>query len=109
MRIVFKLFAGLGEFLPPATRKSSRVELEVPAGSTVLQVILNQGVPPERCSLVLVNGVFVALHDRESHRLEDGDVLANCCGCSPRRWAAASTGWGTPSSKATPSGVGACA
>jgi len=76
MRIVLKLFAGLGEFLPPETRRSGRMELDVPAGSTVLQVILEQGVPPERCSLVLVNGVFVALHDRQTHRLEDGDVLA---------------------------------
>lgn len=76
MKVSFKLFASLGAFLPAEARKSSRVELELPEATTVLQVILGQGVPPERCSLVLVNGVFVSVAERPDRVLRDGDVLA---------------------------------
>lgn len=76
MKVAFKLFASLGAYLPAEARKSSRIELELPEGTTVLQVILGQRVPPERCSLVLVNGGFVAVSERADRVLKDGDVLA---------------------------------
>lgn len=76
MKVAFKLYASLGAFLPREARKSNRVDLDLPPGTTVLEVILGQGVPPERCSLVLVNGAFVALSERGGRVLVDGDVLA---------------------------------
>ena len=76
MRIVFKLYASLGSFLPPEARKSNRMELDLAAGTTVLQAILGQAVPPEKCSLVLVNGVFHGPGQWEGRILEEGDVLA---------------------------------
>ncbi len=76
MRIALKLFAGLGRYLPAEARATNRLPLDLPEGTTVLQAILQQGVPPERCSLVLVNGAFVAVHARAERILQDGDVLA---------------------------------
>ena len=76
MKVAFKLYASLGTVLPREARKSNRIDLDLPPGTTVLAVILGQGVPPERCSLVLVNGSFVALSERGERVLVDGDVLA---------------------------------
>jgi sulfur carrier protein ThiS len=76
VRITFKLYASLGAYLPPEARKANRMELELPAGTTVLEVILGRAVPPEKCSLVLVNGQWVALSERAGRELLDGDVLA---------------------------------
>jgi sulfur carrier protein ThiS len=76
VKIVFKLYASLGSYLPPEARRSNKMDLDLPAGTTVLQAILGRAVPPERCSLVLVNGVFVALSQRGQRELVDGDVLA---------------------------------
>ena len=39
MRIVFKLFAGLGTHLPPEARRAGRTELKVAKDTTVLGVI----------------------------------------------------------------------
>jgi len=76
VKVGFKLYASLGAFLPAPARKASRIDLDLAEGTTVLQVILEQGVPPERCSLVLVNGGFIAVSARADHLLQDGDVLA---------------------------------
>lgn len=76
MKVGFKLYASLGAFLPAESRKASRIDLDLAEGTTVLQVILGQGVPPERCSLVLVNGGFIAVSARADHVLREGDVLA---------------------------------
>jgi sulfur carrier protein ThiS len=76
VNIVFKLYASLGTYLPAAARKSNQIQLDLPTGTTVLQVILGQAVPPERCSLVLVNGHFIPLKEREGQVLQEGDVLA---------------------------------
>jgi sulfur carrier protein ThiS len=76
VKVTFKLYASLGSFLPAEARKTSRIELDLPEGTTVLQAILGQGVPPERCSLVLINGVFVSISDRAHQHLREGDSLA---------------------------------
>jgi sulfur carrier protein ThiS len=76
VKVTFKLYASLGSFLPPEARKSNKMELDLPAGTTVLQAILEQAVPPERCSLVLVNGHFIAVFERSQRELREGDVLA---------------------------------
>jgi thiamine biosynthesis protein ThiS len=76
VRIGFKLYTSLAAFLPPEARRSNRIDLEVEPGTTVLKVILAQAVPPERCSLVLVNGHFVPEKERGERELQEGDVLA---------------------------------
>ena len=76
MRIGLKLFASLVDRLPPEARPSHRVDLEVDAGSTVLDVIRRQGIPEALCAIVLVDGAWVDRRDRATHPLSEGQVLA---------------------------------
>jgi sulfur carrier protein ThiS len=76
MKIVFKLYASLTQYLPAEVRTSNRLALDVPAGSVIAQVIEPFGLPPKLVHLVLVNGVYVAPEQRLSRVLEEGDVLA---------------------------------
>lgn len=76
MKIMFKLYASLTEYLPPAARRDNRVELEVAADATIAQIIEPLGMPPKLVHLVLVNGVYIAPADRATRTFVDGDVLA---------------------------------
>ena len=75
MKITFKLFAGLGKYLPDAAVRNE-VELEVEQGIKLQEVITTHGVPVEECHLVLVNGVYVAPSQRNSYVLSESDSLA---------------------------------
>ena len=76
MRIVFKLYASLSQYLPPEVRANNRLPLEIPEGSTVASVVEPFNLPLKLVHLVLVNGVFVPREQRTTHVLHDGDVLA---------------------------------
>lgn len=76
MKIVFKLYASLTQYLPAQSRYDNRVPLELPEGSSVAQVVEPFGLPQKLVHLVLVNGVYVPPEQRLSHVLQDGDVLA---------------------------------
>ena len=76
MKITFKLFATLTDYLPAQARQSNFVELEVPADASISQIIEPFGLPPRLVHLVLVNGVYVAPAERLSRTLKQGDVLA---------------------------------
>jgi sulfur carrier protein ThiS len=76
MRITFKLYASLGEYLPADRRQGNEVQLDVPEGSTILQVIEPYNLPMKLVHLVLVNGHFIAPEHRGMHALVEGDVLA---------------------------------
>ena len=76
MKITFKLFASLTDYLPPAVRALNAMEIEVPAGATVMQVIEPFALPPSMVHLVLVNGRYLAPPERSTQPLNDGDVLA---------------------------------
>ncbi|MBI1731409.1 MAG: MoaD/ThiS family protein [Gammaproteobacteria bacterium] len=75
MRITLKLYAGLGEFLPPGARDNA-TEVEIVAGASLQEIIDRFHVPRERAHLVLVNGVYVNRSERDARVLTDGDVLA---------------------------------
>lgn len=75
MKIAFKLFASLSDYLPPDS-KSNRLELEVDEGTTVAELIRRYQVPERSAHLVLVNGVFVPPSERIRHRLNERDELA---------------------------------
>jgi len=75
MKITFKLFATLADYLPAHVR-GNVTEIEVPADASISQIIEPYGLPPKLVHLVLVNGVFVQPADRLSRRLNEGDVLA---------------------------------
>lgn len=76
MRITFKLYASLGQHLPPEHRSGNQMALEVTEGATILQVIEPFGLPMKLVHLVLVNGHFVPPEERATRQLVEGDVLA---------------------------------
>ncbi|MCX7693480.1 sulfur carrier protein ThiS [Tepidimonas taiwanensis] len=75
MQVTLKLFATLGDHLPPGAR-FNQVELDVPDGTTVQALIDRYQLPPKLVHLVLVNGVFVPPAERATRALAPGDVLA---------------------------------
>ncbi len=76
MKITFKLFASLTDFLPQQARYANLVELEVAPGATILQIIEPFGLPEKMVHLVLINGRYIAPEDRATLALQPGDVLA---------------------------------
>ena len=76
MKITFKLYASLTEYLPAEARTSNRVELDVPADATIASIIEPYGLPIKLVHLVLVNGVYVPPEQRASRTFVEGDVLA---------------------------------
>ena len=80
MRITFKLFAMLTDYLPRQVdgrpRSGNVIELDLPEGITVQQVIDRFDLPARLVHLVLVDGTFVPKEERESRELVDGQTLA---------------------------------
>ena len=76
VKITFKLFATLADHLPPEARRTNQIELVVPDGATLDEVIAPYNLPQKLVHLVLVNGVFVPFEARATRALADGDALA---------------------------------
>jgi len=55
VRVEVRLFATLTAFLPPDGRDGA-AELEIPEGSTVIEVTRRLGIPSDLARVVLVNG-----------------------------------------------------
>ncbi|HRP74420.1 MAG TPA: MoaD/ThiS family protein [Rhodocyclaceae bacterium] len=75
MKIALKLYASLTDLLPPE-RIGNRLDVEVPAGTTVSDMVVRYRVPERSAHLVLINGVFVSPEQRATRELADGDELA---------------------------------
>lgn len=76
MKITFKLFASLTDYLPQQVRTSNQMDLEVADGATILQIIAPFSLPEKMVHLVLINGKYIAPEDRATHPLQPDDVLA---------------------------------
>jgi sulfur carrier protein ThiS len=77
MKITFKLFASLTDYLPADRERGSNVvDIEVPEGASIGEVVAPYQLPQKMVHLVLVNGIFVPPAERATRRLSDGDVLA---------------------------------
>jgi sulfur carrier protein ThiS len=76
VRVALKLFASLADYLPAEARRAHRLELDLPAGTTIADIILQQNLPQKMCHLVLVNGLFIPPGLRSSRTLEPDDELA---------------------------------
>ncbi|TAG79860.1 MAG: MoaD/ThiS family protein [Burkholderiales bacterium] len=76
MKITFKLFASLTDYLPPEARRANQLELEYSEAPTVNQVIERFSLPPKLVHLVLINGAYVQPEARASRTLNDGEALA---------------------------------
>lgn len=76
MKITLKLYASLGELLPPGAYENT-AQVEVPDDASLNEVIDQYRVPRELAHLVLINGLFTCAEDRdEPGRLREGDTLA---------------------------------
>ncbi len=75
MTLTVKLYALLGDYLPPGTR-GHEMSLEIEPGTTVAQVIGQLGIPERMAHLVLVDGTYVGPEERASRVLREGEVLA---------------------------------
>lgn len=75
MKVTFKLFASLTDYLPPE-RKYNAIELEVAPNTTLGELIARFNMPPKLVHLVLVNGIYVEPASRTLRQLVDGDVVA---------------------------------
>lgn len=75
MRVRFKLFATLADYLPQPAKRNE-VELEVTSGTTIESLVTRYNLPRNLVHLVLVNGVYVEPAARSITALKDGDVLA---------------------------------
>lgn len=76
MKITFKLYATLTDYLPPEARRSNRVELDIAPASTIADIIAPFALPMKLVHLVLINGHYIAPEDRATRTLVEGDVLA---------------------------------
>ena len=74
MNLTFKLYASLGEHLPPGS-SDHQVRLQVSEDTTPIMLLERYGVPLTEVHLVLVNGVFVPPGERNIP-LNEGDELA---------------------------------
>jgi len=76
MNITLKLFASLTDYLPDASKYTNIVALDVPADTTIAQLVQKHRLPEKLVHLVLVNGSYIAPELRASKTLQEGDVLA---------------------------------
>ena len=76
MKITFKLFATLTDYLPPEARRANQVELDIAPNTPLTAVYEPYGLPSKLVHLVLVNGKYIAPEDRGTTLLQEGDVLA---------------------------------
>lgn len=75
MRIRLKLFATLGQFLPPGATANA-VDVDLPDGATAHAALDRLKVPRGMLHLVMVNGVYLDAPARDGRPLADGDTLA---------------------------------
>jgi sulfur carrier protein ThiS len=76
MRVTFKLFAMLQDYLPVEAKKDNALALDLAAGTTVLAVIERFDLPLSSCKLVLVDGHFIPPTERGTRVLKEGETLA---------------------------------
>ncbi|MDH3714614.1 MAG: MoaD/ThiS family protein [Gammaproteobacteria bacterium] len=76
MKITLKLYATLGERLPPGAYENA-AQIDVAPDVTLNDIIDRYKVPRELAHLVLINGLFTCEEDRDRPgTLSEGDTLA---------------------------------
>lgn len=76
MKITFKLFASLTDYLPLHARYTNVLELDIAPQASISQIIEPFGMPPKLVHLVLINGKYIEPEKRLTQTLVEGDVLA---------------------------------
>lgn len=75
MKLIFKLFAGLGEYLP-VDSKDNIIHIDINENDSVFDVTTKFNIPQEMIHLVLLNGVYLHPQERTTPRFKEGDTLA---------------------------------
>ena len=75
MKITFKLFATLSDYLPQE-RQGNELPLEVNEGTSIMDLVERFQLPIKLVHLVLVNGKYIKPEDRPCYPLQENDVLA---------------------------------
>ena len=75
VRVELKLFATLMQYLPAGARGHS-VVVDLPEGITIYELMDRFHVPREQAHLVVRNGVYVHFSERDTYKLQEGDVIA---------------------------------
>lgn len=75
MQVTLKLFATLSDYLPPGASKNA-IPREVGDGASVRELLASNGVPMEKCHLILVNGIYVAPAKAADKHLAPGDTVS---------------------------------
>jgi len=76
MQITLKLFASLTDYLPPESKYTNVVMLDVADETRISHLIEQQRLPEKLVHLVLINGNYVAPQARLTQILNEGDVVA---------------------------------
>lgn len=76
MKITFKLYATLSDYLPPEARSTNQLELDIDPATTVAEIADRFRLPRHLVHLVLVNGLYVNPPERLGRTLSEGDTLA---------------------------------
>ena len=75
MKITLELYASLMKHLPAGSGMHDTV-VDITEETTLNQLIDQFHIPRERAHLVLVNGSFKCIEDRDQPLLKDGDKVA---------------------------------
>ena len=75
MKIRFKLYATLSDYLPEGAAGNA-VEIDVPEDASPHSIIDRYHVPRRLAHLVLVNGIYADKAERDTAMLREGDTLA---------------------------------
>lgn len=75
MKVTFKLYASLGQYLPNGAKRNE-ISVDVDEGTTIEMLLSRYNVPRESCHLVLLNGVFQPPSKWGKAELGNGDALA---------------------------------
>lgn len=75
MKITFKLFVSLAQYLPSDAVRNI-VEIEIAPATTVHEIIDRYQIPRPSAHLILINGLYVEPQDRDRPILQAGDALA---------------------------------
>jgi thiamine biosynthesis protein ThiS len=77
MQVTLKLFASLSQYLPKHAKRNE-IQVDVPEGITVAEMIEIQNLPNQLVHLVLLNGHFIAPDKRATTIISENDALALC-------------------------------
>lgn len=75
MKITFKMYASLAQYLPPEA-KYNMVDIEIDESCSIHELLASHRVPRESAHLILINGVYILPEDRDRPIFKPADVLA---------------------------------